>query len=150
MESQRTCKMFGCEQPAHENSMHCATCIATGATATNTPPKHFADVEPSAQERLAMLNIQIAMAKKKGQSSLADKYPKYHKRIPEGWTTIDVYGVCQLFPIDDPSGTLNHARKKLLVPGTRTGGKSFYKDIQEARDTLNRWLEMNVPGSDVA
>lgn len=77
--------------------------------------------------------------------SLANKYPKYYKPIPEGWKVIDVYGVHQLFPIDDPSGALRHASKKLLIPGTRTGGKSQYDDVKEARDTLNRWLELNKP-----
>lgn len=77
--------------------------------------------------------------------SLAVLYSNYHKAIPEDWKTIDVYGVHQLFPVDDPSGCIHHASKKLLVPGVRTGGKGMYKDIKEARDTLNRWLELNKP-----
>lgn len=75
--------------------------------------------------------------------TMADKYPKYYKLIPTGWRTVDTYAVNKLFPVDDPSGCILHARKKLLVPGTRTGGKSMRKDITEARDTLNRWLELN-------
>lgn len=74
---------------------------------------------------------------------MSDKYPKYYKAIPAGVTEIDVYAVCNLFPVNDATGCINHARKKLLVPGTRTGGKSFRDDIREARDTLNRWLELN-------
>lgn len=100
-------------------------------------------------EGMGLIDAQnYKQTKKEGQSSLADLYPKYHKHLPEGWTTIDVYGVCELFPIHDPSGSLNHARKKLLVPGVRTGGKSMYKDVKEARDTLNRWLELNTPSTD--
>lgn len=80
----------------------------------------------------------------RSDASLADKYPKYYKRIPEDWKVIDVYGVHHLFPIkNDDSGCIRHSSKKLLLPGVRTGGKSFYKEIVEARDTLDRWLELN-------
>ena len=37
---------------------------------------------------------------------------------------------------------LCHASKKLLLSGVRTGGKSLEQDVKEARDSLNRWLEM--------
>lgn len=70
------------------------------------------------------------------------KYPKYYKDVST-LNHIDVYAVHQLFAIDDPSGAIQHASKKLLLSGVRTGNKSKYKDIKEARDTLNRWLEMN-------
>lgn len=70
------------------------------------------------------------------------KYPKYYKDVST-LQHIDVYAVHRLFNIDDPSGALQHASKKLLLSGVRTGNKSKYKDIKEARDTLNRWLEMN-------
>ena len=39
--------------------------------------------------------------------------------------------------------TLHHASEKILMSGVHTGGKSKYNDIKEARDTLNRWLEIN-------
>ena len=55
---------------------------------------------------------------------------------------IDVYQVCKLFPIDDDSGAITHARKKLLVAGGRGAGKDMIKDITEARDTLNRYLQI--------
>lgn len=79
---------------------------------------------------------------------MSQKYPKYYKVIPEGTESVDVYAICQMFPVQDDTGCINHARKKLLVPGTRTGGKSMYKDIKEARDTLNRWLELHIPSTD--
>lgn len=81
-------------------------------------------------------------------ASLADRYPKYYKRIPTSWKVIDVYAVHSLFPITDFSGCIHHSSKKLLVPGVRTGGKSMRKDILEARDTLNRWLELNPEVAD--
>lgn len=55
---------------------------------------------------------------------------------------IDVYQVCKLFPVDDDSGAITHATKKLLVAGGRGAGKDMIKDITEARDTLNRYLQI--------
>lgn len=75
-------------------------------------------------------------------SSMAERYPKYHKDT-RGMTSIDVYAVHMLFDLQDPSGCLHHASKKLLLSGVRTGGKSNVEDIKEARDTLTRWLELN-------
>lgn len=77
--------------------------------------------------------------------TLADLYPKYYKAIPKHWDSIDVYGVHHLFQIPDPAGMLQHSSKKLLLSGVRTGGKSQYDDVREARDTLNRWLAINKP-----
>ncbi|HVH90847.1 MAG TPA: hypothetical protein VM783_05595 [Candidatus Acidoferrum sp.] len=84
----------------------------------------------------------------KGKTALHQQYPKYYKAVPPGIDSLDVYAVCQMFPVQDDTGCINHARKKLLVPGVRTGGKSMYKDVKEARDTLNRWLELNIPSTD--
>lgn len=84
----------------------------------------------------------------RADTSLAEKYPKYFKAIPEDWKVIDVYGVHHLFQIPDFSGTLQHASKKLLLPGVRTGGKTMYQEIKEARDTLDRWLELNKDQAD--
>ena len=55
---------------------------------------------------------------------------------------IDVYQVCKLFPVDDDSGAITHSIKKLLVAGGRGAGKNMIKDITEARDTLNRYLQI--------
>lgn len=74
---------------------------------------------------------------------MSQRYPKYYKAIPHGVTELDVYMVHQLFNIQDPSGAIQHASKKLLLSGSRTGGKTKHDDIREARDALNRWLEMN-------
>lgn len=70
------------------------------------------------------------------------RYPKYYKQVPSGVTDIDIYMVCHMFQVNDYSGALHHAIKKILLPGTRTGGKSRIDDIKEARDTLTRWLEL--------
>jgi hypothetical protein len=78
----------------------------------------------------------------KPQFSMAEKYPKYYKPVGN-LRSIDVYAVHKLFDINDPSGALQHASKKILLSGVRTGGKSMEQDIREARDSLNRWLELN-------
>ena len=54
---------------------------------------------------------------------------------------IDVYQVCKLFEVDDPSHCTQHSIKKLLMSGKR-GAKDKMKDIVEARDTLNRYLQI--------
>lgn len=82
-----------------------------------------------------------APAAKKPSESIADKYPKYYKKT-DGASEVDVYWVHKAFDVQDPSGAIQHASKKLLLSGVRTGGKSKYDDIKEARDTLTRWLEL--------
>ena len=54
---------------------------------------------------------------------------------------LDVYQVCKLFEVDDPSHCTQHSIKKLLMSGKR-GAKDKMKDIIEARDTLNRYLQI--------
>ena len=76
------------------------------------------------------------------QPSMSELYPKYYKDFSDV-DEADVYMVHDRFNIQDPSGCIHHASKKLLLSGVRTGGKSKFDDIREARDTLNRWLEIN-------
>ncbi len=66
------------------------------------------------------------------------KYPHYFKSVSH-LETVDVYRVLSLFKVTEPC--IQHAIKKLLCAGDR-GDKSDIKDITEARDTLNRHLEM--------
>lgn len=74
-------------------------------------------------------------------STMSSLYPDYYKSCV-GITELDVYTVHHLFNINDPSGCIQHASKKLLLSGVRTGGKSAYNDIKEARDTLTRKLQL--------
>lgn len=110
------CKSFGCSRPIHPDVDFCEDC-SNRVKGILTEPKA-------------------------STNSLAQQYPAYYKSV-EGMTEIDVYAVHQLFNIQDPSGAIQHASKKLLLSGVRTGGKSIHKDIREARDTLNRWLQLN-------
>lgn len=68
------------------------------------------------------------------------KHNHYFKDVSKR-DTIDVYAVCELFEVNDPSGAKQHAIKKLLVSGGR-GVKDANKDVQEAIDTLTRYLEL--------
>jgi hypothetical protein len=73
--------------------------------------------------------------------SMAELYPKYYKDFT-GVDEADVYLVHDRFQIDDPSGCIHHASKKLLLCGVRTGGKNMATEIKEARDTLTRKLQL--------
>ena len=80
--------------------------------------------------------------RRESDSPMSKLYPKYYKPIPEGLTEVDVYAVCRIFNVRDAE--LTHAIKKIMLPGERTGGKTRYHDIKEARDTLNRWMELET------
>ena len=71
-------------------------------------------------------------------SNSDNKYPHYFKDVAH-LETVDVYRVLSLFKVTEPC--IQHAIKKLLCAGDR-GDKSDIKDITEARDSLNRHLEM--------
>ncbi|GAB0151066.1 hypothetical protein [Marinobacterium sp. BA1] len=73
--------------------------------------------------------------------SMVDLYPKYYKDFT-GVDEVDVYMVHDRFQINDPSGCIHHASKKLLLCGVRTGGKDMATEIKEARDTLTRKLQL--------
>ena len=119
------CETKGCGYPARDSERLCPTCKR-------------AEREPSPTLALKVIEAE--------PRSLAQLYPKYHKDVSR-LSTVDVYAIHLLFDITDPSGCIQHSSKKLLLSGSRTGGKSKYQDIKEARDTLNRWLELNPESS---
>lgn len=126
------CKSLGCIYPTNKKEDFCMVCLR--------------------QQELIRLQIvsPIPFVKEPTDSSpqkaptesMSEKYPKYYKPVGE-LTEIDVYAIHHLFQIQDCSGAIQHASKKLLLSGSRTGGKSQFKDIKEARDTLTRWLQLN-------
>jgi hypothetical protein len=99
-------------------------------------------VKPENIQENDIVKIDLNPGRRNSDARMSDKYPKYYKPVPDGVKDIDIYMLCKMFRVDDPSGALHHAIKKILLPGTRTGGKSRYDDIKEARDTLTRWLEI--------
>lgn len=70
-------------------------------------------------------------------TSVDKKHNHYFKYCP--YEYIDVYRVSRLFEVNDAA--LDHALKKILCSGER-GVKDRVQDIEEAIDTLNRWLEL--------
>ena len=111
------CKAIGCESTLPKESSHdfCEPCAAQSLT-------------------LAAPAASVA--------SMSARYPAYYKDFSDV-SEADVYLVHSRFQLNDHSGCLHHASKKILLSGARTGGKSAYKDIKEARDTLTRWLEIH-------
>jgi hypothetical protein len=122
----RTCKTIGCPgQVIHgREGDFCQPCVLNGTAEQGLS-------EPISEKRVMRLS---------------ELYPKYFKPVTE-LDEVDVYQVHELFQVQDFSGAIHHASKKLLLSGVRTGGKSKFDDIREARDTLNRWLEINKPST---
>ena len=108
-------------------------CRALGCTNLLIPPHDFCI---PCLEQAATKDSELST------QSMSERYPAYYKDVGD-LTEVDVYAVHNLFQINDYSGCLHHASKKLLLSGTRTGGKSQYQDIKEARDSLTRWLHLN-------
>lgn len=54
---------------------------------------------------------------------------------------MDIYALCKAFGVKDSSGAKHHAIKKILCSGAR-GAKDEMQDIQEAIDTLTRFIEL--------
>ena len=79
-----------------------------------------------------------------GTSSAPRKHSHYFRDV-SALKEIDVYRTLELWGITDPC--LQHALKKLLVPGKRGAGKDMAKDVQEAIDSLQRWQEMREEDS---
>lgn len=73
----------------------------------------------------------------------ARPHPHYFKDV-SGLKSVDVYRVLDLFGVTHPCA--QHAIKKLLMAGQRGGGKDLERDVREAGDTINRWLQMIAEG----
>lgn len=73
------------------------------------------------------------------------KHSHYHKDVSQ-YDTIDIYVICDLY-VNDNSGCIQHAVKKLLCCGNR-GVKDNVKDLQEAIDTIQRKIEILQGKSD--
>jgi hypothetical protein len=126
------CKSIGCKHNVFDGVDFCAEC-----TDLTLPGRGLLDSLGVSK------SPRIPAPPAPAGASLADRYPQYYKDVSH-LSEIDVYAVHHLFNIQDPSGVIQHASKKLLLSGVRTGGKSFYDDVREARDSLNRWLELNA------
>jgi len=61
----------------------------------------------------------------------------------KGSQDMDVFAIHQLFEIQDFSGCIQQASTKLLLSSDNATCKPRVQDISDARDILNRWLELN-------
>lgn len=132
----KKCETIGCQAFVIEGQILCDKCAQKLVCTPQVPFKEFKARVP--EMPLTLMGVHMDTS----PSGLAAKYPQYYKST-QGMTEVDVYAVHKLFDIQDPSGAIQHASKKLLLSGVRTGNKTKYQDIIEARDTLNRWLELN-------
>jgi hypothetical protein len=71
----------------------------------------------------------------------SELYPHYYKAIPPELSELDIYAVLDLFEVTDQK--VGHAVKKLLCLGNR-GSKEYLQDLKEARDTLNRAIDLHT------
>lgn len=74
------------------------------------------------------------------QPPATSKHSHYFKDVSD-FDEVDVYRVCDLFEVNDNSGAIQHALKKLLCSGQR-GAKGYRKDLEEARDSIQRKLDL--------
>jgi len=131
------CTNFGCGGHATTPTGVCSECQRAVNRINEIAKAHIES------RSVSELIVDHAIKKREeAKESTANKYPKYYRNV-SNLDHIDVYQVHKLFGVDDSSGAIQHASKKLLLSGMRTGNKTKYQDIKEARDTLNRWLEMN-------
>ena len=70
----------------------------------------------------------------------ARKHAHYFKDVSK-FDEMDTYLFCRVWKVEDYSGALHHAIKKIIDAGKR-GNKDKLKDIKEAKDSLNRYLEI--------
>jgi len=71
-------------------------------------------------------------------------YQHYDKQI--GGQKLDVYRICREYGVTDPA--IFQSIKKLLRCGQ--AHKDARQDVIEARDGLNRWLEMDEEDNEVS
>jgi hypothetical protein len=141
------CAALNCRHKAVQGNLFCPACVEAmrvdaGKLRLNILTPVSATMGASSSKPLDGADLND---RRSSDARMSFKYPKYYKAIPTGITELDIYLVCSIFQVQDYSGALHHAIKKILLPGVRTGGKSRYDDIKEARDTLSRWLEINRP-----
>lgn len=70
-------------------------------------------------------------------AALTNPYQRWVLTLDGQVALIDAYVVLNAFP---SSAQVDHAIKKLLALGLRSGGKSVYSDVRESRNQLNMEL----------
>ena len=103
--------------------------------------KHYAELEQSERESALISHNTIPCDVIEHDNN--NKYSRKIKTIVVDGIDhdiyVDVYDVLTAFKTDNPA--VDHAVKKELAPGVR-GVKSRIRDFMEARDSLNRAIEI--------
>lgn len=115
------CKAIGCHAPVSWGTDYCPSCVQDIEINGTNYPQLFPqfcqgeqDLDQSPQERLI------------------------HKTAE-----MDIFDVHHHFHLHDPSGSLHHASRLILLSGNHITGLEQRRAIAEARDALTRWLELN-------
>ncbi len=115
------CPHIQCEEVTEDNQRHPGLCSFQGLTWDYYLSNNDATKE---LEKLSKI--------------VEPQYNHYFKNVT-CFNYIDVYRVLELFEVTHPA--IQHAIKKLLVPGNR-GSKSIDMDIAEAIVSLQRYQQM--------
>lgn len=76
---------------------------------------------------------------------MANKYLRQiHAAEGPAFVTTDIYAVLAAWGVTCPA--IQHAVKKLLMPGQR-GGKDAVQDLMEARDSITRAIQLRLADS---
>jgi len=111
-------------------------CFAHGR---NTHVVDCKTCETTLHARCSMAEQAKVRAKEFDAEDMLTKRPFSHYFRPCPYDGIDVYRTLEIFGVTSPA--IQHAIKKLLVPGRR-GSKDVRKDLSEAVVSINRAIEM--------
>lgn len=117
------CMSIGCSVLIPIGTDFCADCFVLNSSEPKQEAFNFEDDEDDA-EAVTLQRIRQFNSIKDGKD-------------------IDVFAIHQLFEIHDFSGCIQQASTKLLLSGDNSTCKPRVQDIADARDILNRWLELN-------
>lgn len=117
----QSCKAIGCSSPVHSDLDFCFYC------------QELMNSEP-AQESFDFENDKTDPPFIRSES---------YRKSSHSEVSMDVYAVHQMFEIHDFSGCIQQASTKLLLSSNNATCKPYVQDISDARDILNRWLELN-------
>lgn len=117
------CMSIGCSVLIPIGTDFCADCFVLNSSEPKQKDFNFEDDEDDAK------------------TVTLQRTPQY-KSI-KGEKDIDVFAIHQLFEINDSSGCIQQASTKLLLSSDNLTCKPLVQDICDARDILNRWLELN-------
>jgi len=107
------CKSITCDTTINDDQDFCIVCRESHSSIAYTPPQ-----------------------------SIGINYPGFYKDV-SSYSELDVYAIHQMFNIQDSSGCIQSASKRLLMSAVNKDKQAAISNITKARDTLTRWLELN-------